>query len=53
MRAQFLPGEDPATLPKPEQVAEKILALCLPSFTETGRLYDYRAQRLMEFRPPA
>jgi NAD(P)-dependent dehydrogenase (short-subunit alcohol dehydrogenase family) len=53
MRAQFMPGEDPAPLPKPEQVAEKILTLCLPDFTETGRLYDYRMQKLMEFRPPA
>jgi hypothetical protein len=53
MRAQFLPGEDPMTLPTPEQVAEKILPLCLPDFTGTGRLYDYRAQKFMEFRPPA
>jgi hypothetical protein len=53
MRAQFMPGEDPASLPKPEQVAEKILALCLPDFTATGRLYDYRAQKLMEFCSPA
>ncbi|MFL4968538.1 MAG: SDR family NAD(P)-dependent oxidoreductase, partial [Xanthobacteraceae bacterium] len=53
MRAQFMPGEDPATLPKPEQVAEKILTLCLPDFTATGRLYDYRAQKLMEFCSPA
>jgi NAD(P)-dependent dehydrogenase (short-subunit alcohol dehydrogenase family) len=49
MRAQDMPGEDPMTLPTPEQVAEKILALCLPSFTETGRLYDYRAGKLLEF----
>src|SRR5580700_5826952 len=34
MRAQVMPGEDPMTLPTPEQVAEKILALCLPSFAE-------------------
>jgi|SRR5499426_334137 len=53
MRATFMPGEDPATLPRPEQVAEKIVTLCLPDFQETGKLYDYRAQKLLEFRAPA
>jgi len=53
MRASLMPGEDPQTLPPPEQVAEKIVELVLPSFQETGKVYDYRAARLMEFRPPA
>lgn len=53
MRAAFMPGEDPATLPRPEQVADKIVELCLPAFQETGKLYDYRAQKLLEFRAPA
>ncbi len=52
MRATLMPGEDPATLPTPEQVAEAIVPLCLPEFQETGKLYDYRAGRLMEFHPP-
>jgi NAD(P)-dependent dehydrogenase (short-subunit alcohol dehydrogenase family) len=53
MRALVMPGEDPMTLPTPEQVAEKIVDLCLPSFTATGKLYDYRAGKLLEFMPPA
>jgi NAD(P)-dependent dehydrogenase (short-subunit alcohol dehydrogenase family) len=53
MRAQVVPFEDPMTLPTPEQVAEKIFDLCLPSFTATGRLYDYPAGRLLEFKQPA
>jgi NAD(P)-dependent dehydrogenase (short-subunit alcohol dehydrogenase family) len=53
MRAQVMPFEDPMTLQPPEQVAEKILELCLPSFSETGRLYDYRAGKLLEFIQPA
>jgi NAD(P)-dependent dehydrogenase (short-subunit alcohol dehydrogenase family) len=53
MRALVMPGEDPMTLPTPEQVSEKILELCLPSFTETGKLYDFRAGKLLEFLPPA
>jgi len=46
------PGIDPATMPAPEQVAEKIVPLCLPNFTETGKLYDYRSGTLKSFRPP-
>jgi len=53
MRALVMPGEDPMTLPTPEQVAEKILDLCLPSFAETGKLYDFRAGKLLEFLQPA
>jgi NAD(P)-dependent dehydrogenase (short-subunit alcohol dehydrogenase family) len=53
MRAQVMPGEDPMTLPTPEQVAETILPLCLPSFSQTGKLYDYRAGKLLEFAQPA
>jgi NAD(P)-dependent dehydrogenase (short-subunit alcohol dehydrogenase family) len=53
MRAQVMPGEDPMTLPTPEQVAEKIVELCLPSFSETGKLYDYRAGKLLDFKDPA
>jgi NAD(P)-dependent dehydrogenase (short-subunit alcohol dehydrogenase family) len=52
MRAQAMPGEDPMTLPIPETVAEKIVELCLPSFQDTGKLYDVRAGRLLSFQPP-
>ena len=53
MRAMVIPGEDPMTLPTPEQVAEKILDLCLPSFSETGKIYDFRSGKLQEFMRPA
>jgi len=53
MRALAMPGEDPMTLPTPDEVAAKILDLCLSSFTETGKLYDFRAGKLLEFMPPA
>jgi NAD(P)-dependent dehydrogenase (short-subunit alcohol dehydrogenase family) len=36
MRALAMPGEDPATLPKPADVAPAIAALCLPSETRHG-----------------
>ena len=52
MRAQVTPGEDPMTLPPPEEVAEKIVELCLPEFSETGRLYDFPTRKLLSFHRP-
>jgi NAD(P)-dependent dehydrogenase (short-subunit alcohol dehydrogenase family) len=52
MRAAVMPGEDPTTLPSVEDVAEKIVALALPTMTETGKLYDFRLGRLMSYRLP-
>jgi len=53
MRALVMPGEDPMTLPPPEEVAEKIVDLCLPSFCETGKLYDFPSKQFLAFAPPA
>jgi NAD(P)-dependent dehydrogenase (short-subunit alcohol dehydrogenase family) len=53
MRAAIFPGEDPLTLETPEQVAELIVPMCAPEWTETGKFYDYKTRRLMSFQPPA
>lgn len=53
MRAQAMPGEDPMTLPAPEDFAKKCLPLLATDWRETGRLYDFPTDRLMDFRPPA
>ncbi len=53
MRAQVFPGEDPMTLDTPEQVAAFILPMCSPDWSETGKLYDYKARKLLSFQPPA
>jgi NAD(P)-dependent dehydrogenase (short-subunit alcohol dehydrogenase family) len=53
LRAAVMPGEDPATLPTPDAVAEKIVPLCLPSFQDSGKLYDFHFGRLLSFQPPA
>jgi NAD(P)-dependent dehydrogenase (short-subunit alcohol dehydrogenase family) len=53
MRAAVAPGEDPMTLPTAEAVAQTIVPMCLPSFQETGKIYDYRSGKLHSFRPPA
>jgi NAD(P)-dependent dehydrogenase (short-subunit alcohol dehydrogenase family) len=52
MRAAAMPGEDPASLKTAEMVAEKIIDLCLPTFQETGKIYDYRQGRLLTARSP-
>jgi NAD(P)-dependent dehydrogenase (short-subunit alcohol dehydrogenase family) len=49
MRATVFPGEDPMTLDTPEQVAEFIVPMCAPEWTETGKVYDYRVRKLMDF----
>jgi NAD(P)-dependent dehydrogenase (short-subunit alcohol dehydrogenase family) len=53
MRATVFPGEDPLTLETPDQVAELILPMCAPAWTETGRLYDYPTRTLLTFRAPS
>jgi NAD(P)-dependent dehydrogenase (short-subunit alcohol dehydrogenase family) len=53
MRATVMPGEDPETLDTPAQVAEFIVPLLQPEWTETGKLYDYPTRKLINFHPPA
>ncbi|VIO72321.1 putative oxidoreductase YciK [Bradyrhizobium ivorense] len=53
MRAQVFPGEDPMTLDTPDMAAEFIVPMCGPDWTETGKLYDYKARTLRNFQPPA
>ncbi|MCA1395380.1 SDR family NAD(P)-dependent oxidoreductase [Bradyrhizobium sp. BRP56] len=53
MRAQVFPGEDPMTLDTPDMAAEFIVPMCSPDWTETGKLYDYKARTLRSFQPPA
>ena len=52
MRAQAMPGEDPETLETPEKVADQIVAMSLPGFTETGKVYVWSEKRLLSFRAP-
>ena len=47
------PGIDPETLPTPEEVAKAIVPLCLPECAESGKIYDFRAGKFLEFCHPA
>ena len=53
MFASGWPGVDQNTLPPPEDIVKAILPLCLPSCGESGKVYDYRAMKFLEFRGPA
>ena len=53
MRAAAMPGEDPATLPTPEELAPKLLQLLAPEWTETGKLYDFPSDKVLTFRDPS
>ncbi|HXF54078.1 MAG TPA: SDR family NAD(P)-dependent oxidoreductase [Hyphomicrobiaceae bacterium] len=42
MRAKAFPGEDPHTLPTPEDVAPMFVDLALPSLTANGQVFHFR-----------
>ncbi len=52
MRAQAVPGEDPDTLPRPQDVAETLIPLTSPEMTETGKVYIVREKRFGEYHMP-
>jgi NAD(P)-dependent dehydrogenase (short-subunit alcohol dehydrogenase family) len=52
MRALAMPGEDPATLRAPEEFAEKAIPLCAPEWRESGKLYDFPSDRVLDFAAP-
>jgi NAD(P)-dependent dehydrogenase (short-subunit alcohol dehydrogenase family) len=52
MHASGWPGIDPNTLTPPEEVAKAIVPLCLPNCTDSGKVYDFRAGKFLEFNAP-
>jgi len=42
MRAKAMPGEDPATLPTPDQIAPQIVEMLSPSFGESETIASFR-----------
>jgi NAD(P)-dependent dehydrogenase (short-subunit alcohol dehydrogenase family) len=42
MRRKAMPGEDPATLPVPEEMAPKIVEMLSPGFTQNGVAVNFR-----------
>lgn len=52
MRAQAVPGENPDTLPRPAEVAGKMLRLASPELAETGLIYLAQAERFVRYQMP-
>lgn len=52
MRAALAPGEDPTTLRTPEEFSPCVVDMCLPGWTETGKLFDFPSGRVKSFRAP-
>jgi NAD(P)-dependent dehydrogenase (short-subunit alcohol dehydrogenase family) len=44
MRAKAMPGEDPMSLPHPDDVAAQIVPMCEPAFSDNGGVWKYRRQ---------
>jgi len=42
MRRQAMPGEDQASLPTPEQLADAMISLCSPDATSNGAVHDFK-----------
>jgi hypothetical protein len=53
MRQKAMPGEDPLTLKTPEDLAPHIVTLASPSWTETGKVYDFRTGAVLTPQGPA
>ncbi|TCM57714.1 NAD(P)-dependent dehydrogenase (short-subunit alcohol dehydrogenase family) [Rhizobium sp. PP-F2F-G48] len=52
MRALAMPGEDPESVPHPSAVAKALLPLVGPEQRETGKLFQVREDRLVDYRLP-
>jgi NAD(P)-dependent dehydrogenase (short-subunit alcohol dehydrogenase family) len=48
MRATAMPGEDPETLPTPEEVSAQMVAMCLPEFADNGGVWKYDVKGLFK-----
>lgn len=48
MRAKAIPGEDPATLKTPADLAPHLVALSGSALAESGRLWDFPSQSFMD-----
>lgn len=48
MRATAMPGEDPMSLPHPDDVAAQIIPMCLPDFTDNGGVWKYDPKGLFK-----
>lgn len=52
MRAKAMPGEDPATLPKPSEIVPYLVEMASPSFNRTNVLFEFPGRSYVELGSP-
>lgn len=52
MRADAVPGEDPMSIPHPDEVAPALVDLIEPNCSQSGQLFDFRKGRFLDFALP-
>lgn len=52
MRAEAAPGEDPMTLPTPDEITPYLVEMATPAWQETGKWFDFPKRKVMAFRAP-
>ncbi|MEC9344401.1 MAG: SDR family NAD(P)-dependent oxidoreductase [Pseudomonadota bacterium] len=53
MRAQAVPGEDPETLPHPDEIVPDIVMLASPELKENGKIYKVEASKFVTPQRPS
>lgn len=53
MRARAMPGEDPMTLKTPEDLAPHFVTFAAPSWTESGKVFDFPSEKVLTHQFPA
>lgn len=52
MRAEAAPGEDPMTLPAPDEITPYLVEMASPAWQETGKWFDFPKRKVLAFRAP-
>ena len=53
LRASVAPNEDPMSLRTPADFAPKVLAMCMVSWTQSGCIYDFPLDKVIDFVGPS
>ncbi|TCR62673.1 SDR family NAD(P)-dependent oxidoreductase [Bosea sp. BK604] len=53
MRAEAMPGEDPMTLRTPEELTPHLVEMASPSWSESGKIFDFPQGKVLSPQMPA
>jgi NAD(P)-dependent dehydrogenase (short-subunit alcohol dehydrogenase family) len=52
MRRSARPGEDPMSIPAPDDLMPELVRFVKPDWTESGRLYDFPSRKILDYKLP-